>query len=465
MSNRMARAEREPKFDPDPKLHDYQVAARDFLRSHDRGALFLDMGLGKTAISLTALEPRHLPVLVVAPKRVAENVWSHEARLWRPDLRIQVAKGSPKKRAEVLRHPDADIVVLGRDNLRDILDLGPQDRRFNTLILDELSGFKSHISIRFNTARKFIKRHRIQHIWGLTGTPSPNGLLDLWSQIYLLDQGKRLGKRISDYRRRWFYVERRLPTTNIVTEWGLRPNAEEEIHAALEDLCLSMGTEGRIPLPEVTENTIEVELSPSHRKVYKAMKDDMVAILGLESFTSKNAAVTTTKLSQISAGFLYVDDADLRNGEYRFLHSTKAKAVLEVVEGTGGSPVLVFYHYRAELEMLRLELGRLAHTMDEPDIVERWNRGDIPVLLAHPASAGHGLNLQHGGHTIVWTTLPWSLEEWKQANKRLARQGQKHPVVIHVIRTKRTVDGVQRLALEDKSAVEGALRAHLESPL
>lgn len=464
MTSRAARAEREPKFNPDPKLHDYQVVARDFLRSRDIGALFLDMGLGKTAISLTALEPRHFPVLVVAPKRVAENVWHHEAKLWRPDLRVRVAKGSPAQRAEALANETAHVVVLGRDNLRDALKVKRQ-RPFRTLILDELSGFKSHTSIRFKAARKLIETTGIEHVWGLTGTPSPNGLLDLWSQIFLLDQGKRLGKNITAYRNRWFFVKRKLPTTGVVTEWGLRPNAEQEIHAALEDIALSMGTEGRIHLPPVTENTIEVELSAAHRKVYKSMKDDMVAVLGLESFTSKNAAVTTSKLAQISAGFLYVDDADLHGGAYTELHSTKAKTVLEVVEGTGGSPVLVFYHYKAELDLLKRELGKLAHTMDEPDVVERWNRGEIPVLLAHPASAGHGLNLQHGGHTIVWTTLPWSLEEWKQANKRLARQGQKHAVVIHVVQTKRTVDLIQRIALDDKDAVEGALLAHLESPL
>lgn len=444
------------------KLHDYQEEARDYLRARGRAALFLDMGLGKTAASLAALEERHLPALVVAPKRVAENVWHVEGKKWRPDLRVVVAKGQPARRAEALLS-SADVVVLGRDNFRDALRV-KRDQPFRTLIIDELSGFKSWKSIRFKVARKLIKDSGISHVWGLTGTPSPNGLLDLWSQVYLLDDGQRLGKNITAYRNKWFYAAKKLPSTNIVTEWALREGAEEEIHAALEDICLSMSTDGRIDLPPVTENHIEVELPTNVRRAYKQMKKDLVTILGPEAFTAKNAAVMTSKLSQMCAGFMYVDDADLRNGEWVELHNEKAKAVLEVVEGTG-SPVLVFYHYKAELELLKRELGKLAHTMDEDDVVERWNRGEIPVLLAHPASAGHGLNLQHGGHTIVWTTLPWSLEEWKQANKRLARQGQKNPVVIHVVMAKKTVDQVIRVALEDKEAVEGALLDHLESPL
>ena len=448
---------------PAPRLHDYQHVALKHLHRNPKAALMLDMGLGKTAVTLSSLTADHLPVLVTAPKRVAENVWEHEARIWRPDLSVRVAKGTPAQRLDALRS-GADVVVIGRDNLKDAT--GAVSRRFRTLVLDEMSGFKARQSIRWRSAKKITASPSIKHVWGLTGTPSPNGLLDLWAQMYLLDGGLRLGSTLTEYRTRYFTPGRQL-ANGVITEWLLRPGMDKKIHSLLEDICLSMESEGRITLPPVTFNKVSVPLPPTVRKLYKTLKDDLVVdldMLGGEIHSAKNAATLSGKLSQLAAGFLYVDDADLREGKYDKIHTEKIQAVQEIVNGTG-SPVLVFYRFKAEKEMLLKAFEGNAATMDEDNIIERWNAGKVPVLLAHPASAGHGLNLQSGGHTAIWTTLPWSLEEWEQANARLARQGQKNPVVIHVLLSPKTLDAHILKALETKASVQDALLAHLESPL
>lgn len=393
-------------------------------------------------------------MLVTAPKRVAERVWSKEAALWRPELSIAVAKGTPAKRREALES-DADIIVIGRDNLADAL---PYAEKFNAFVVDELSGFKNRGTARWKAAKKLADK--IPVFWGLTGTPSPNGLLDLWGQIALMDNGARLGKNITAYRTRFFNPGRQLPT-GVVTEWFLKPGAEAKIHSLIDDICLSMESDGRIDLPSITKNLVEVDLPPAAKKAYRDMKNTFVSeIAGGEIHTAANAAVMSSKLSQITAGFLYHDEGE---GSYDVLHTEKIKAVREIVDGTG-SPVLVFYHFKSELEALKKEFPE-ARTVDEPGVLDDWDMGQVPVMLAHPASAGHGLNLQHGGHTIVWTTPTWSLEEWDQANKRLARQGQKHPVVIHVLVAPGTVDKAILDRLESKSSVQTALMKHLESPL
>lgn len=440
------------------KLHNYQQIAIEHLNRNPRAGLFLDMGLGKTAITLSALTPKHLPALVVAPKRVAENVWATESDIWRPDLHIEIAAGAPAARAAAFTS-DADIVVIGRDNLRDAEKYRDQ---FETLILDELSGFKSRGSVRWKTARKI----QTSHVWGLTGTPAPNGLLDLWAQVFLLDGGKRLGRTLTEYRSRYFTPGRQL-ANGVITEWIIRPFAAEKIHKLIEDICLSMSTDGRLDLPPVTYNYVTVPLPLEVRKVYKTLKDTLVAdleLLGGEVHTAGNAAILSSKLSQVAAGFLYQDDNESHNKAYDLIHLEKVKAVQEIVEGTG-SPVLVFYRFVAERELITAAMPGLVHSIDEPDAVARWNAGEIPVLLAHPASAGHGLNLQHGGHTVVWSSPPWPLEEWEQGNKRVARQGQKNPVVIHILLSPGTVDEAIRTRLELKTSVQEALLAYLESPL
>lgn len=395
---------------------------------------------------------------MVAPKRVTEHVWRQEADLWRPDLKVRVAVGRPAQRREELDSP-ADVHCLGRDNLADALEF---PGRWRTLILDESSGFKTARSVRFKTARKLVKH--VDTVWELTGTPSPNGLLDLWSQVFLLDGGARLGKTFTTYRSRYFTPGPQL-ASGVITRWDARPGAAHRIHRLLEDLCLSMSALGRVDLPPVTFNEVVVPLPAQALSVYQRLRRDLVvnlAMLGGEVHTAANAAVLSSKLAQVSAGFLYVDDADLRGGAYTTLHHEKMAALQEIVDGTG-SPVLVFYRFRAEAERIRAALPGLVHGINEPGAVDRWNAGELPVLAAHPASIGHGLNLQAGGHTIVWTSLPWALEEWLQSNGRLARQGQQHPVVIHTLVAPGTIDSSIASALIDKTSVEDALLAHLES--
>lgn len=446
-------------------LRPYQREAVGYIQSRRRAGLFLDMGLGKTAICLSALTPDDLPALVCAPKRVAEEVWPKEVPKWRPDLSIELAAGSPKKRAAALRS-SADIVVIGRDNLADAEVVSS---RFKTFIVDELSGFKNRASIRWKMANKIAWSDGMKNVWGLTGTPSPNGYLDLWPQVALLDHGERLGKNITAYRSRYFTPGRQLPT-GVITEWDIRPGADERINTLLEDMCLSMSTEGRVELPEVTYNNISVPLNPSARRIYKEFKKNLVVGLDLigdggQVHTASTAAVLSQRLSQICAGFLY-HEGDVSSGQkgYDVIHRDKVAAVREIVDGSG-SPVLVAYRFRAEYELLREGLGDLAHSMDEPGIVEAWNAGNVPVLLVHPASAGHGLNLQYGGHVMVWATVPWSLEEYQQTNKRLARSGQTHPVIIHHLLSPHTIDASVMQALADKTSVQKALLDHLESPI
>lgn len=399
---------------------------------------------------------------------MAENVWSAEAELWRPDLSIAIAAGSPAQREEALTH-GADITVIGRDVLADAVR---HKQKFKTLVLDESSGFKTRNTTRWKIARKLCGipfqgdyTPAMPYIWELTGTPSPNGLMDLWAQMFLLDGGKRLGKNLTGFRSRYF-IEGARNAQGIVYEYLPRPEAADNIHALLEDICLSMESEGRIELPPVTYNTVAVPMPSAVRKVYKTFLSELVAdmdVLGGEIHTAANAAVLSGKLSQITAGFSYVDDADLRGYAHDVLHSEKINAIKEIVEGTG-SPVLVFYRFTAERDRLLQELPG-AVTIDEPDFIKKWNAGDIPVLLAHPASVGHGLNLQQGGHTIVWASLTWDLEQYLQGNGRLNRQGQLHPVVIHHLVCPDTVDGAMLTRLTQKTTVQDALRSHLESIL
>jgi SNF2 family DNA or RNA helicase len=463
------------------KLRDYQEVGVAFLHGRKRAGLFLDMGLGKTAICLSALTPDHLPALVVAPKRVAENTWPEERDLWRPDLSISVAvatqtgKDAPKpvdQRQDALR-AGADLTIIGRDNFADLLPL--RSKPWKTVIIDESSGYKKKSSVRWRGMNRFVNRPqtKVENVWLLTGTPSPNGLMDLWSQIYLLDKGKRLFGTLGEYRQRFFRAGQ-TTRQGVVTKWEIREDMDEKIHARIGDICLSMGTEGRVHLPDVTYNEIKVTLPAGPiMQAYADLHTDLVAnltMLGGLVHTAQNAAILTNKLAQLLAGFMYGDDYAL-TGEVSVVHRLKANAVKEVVEGSGGSPVLVFYGFDVEAKMLKNVLKEYnPRSIKEPGVIQAWNRGEVQVLLAHPQSAGHGLNLQHGGHTIVWSTIPWGLEEWQQANKRLHRSGQKHPVVIHKVmgytsRGGKTVDHVKEARLAGKGSVQDLLLAYTESPL
>lgn len=450
-------------------LRDYQLVARDFLRSRGRAGLFLDLGLGKTASSLSALEPRHLPALVIAPKRVAEEVWSEEVRKWRPDLTISVAEGSPSARAEALTRPTTDIVALSRNNVKDLLTGSGLARAlpYRTIIIDELSSFKNYSGVWFKTMRKACNRAGVEYVWGLTGSPTPNGLMDLWSQVALLDNGARLGRNITTFRERFFYAAHRLPN-GVVTDWQPRPGAKEHIYRLIEDLCLSMESAGRVSIPEVVFNPVQMTLPPRIRQAYnelsKKLVTDLRDLVGGEVHTVKNAATLSGKLSQINAGFMYPDPDEFGLvGPPKHLHSQRIDALKEIVEAASG-PVLVFYRFTPEKEAVLAAFPE-ASTTDRPNLQRDWNDGQIPLLVAHPISLGHGMNLQYGGHTIVWMSIPWSLEEWDQANKRLARPGQTHPVTINMLVTRDTVDKVIWKRLADRRFDQKELLDHLESPI
>ena len=444
-----------------PPLFPHQETALRFLHEHPRGALFMDMGSGKTRTVLEALTPDHLPALVVAPKRVTELVWPSELQRWRPDLSFARAAGTPVARRRALGS-GADVVAVSRDNLADA-EGGP----WRTIVFDEMSSYKNRATKRWKAARRLVRAKPVEYVWGLTGTPAPNGLLDLWPQIFLLDGGARLGKTLGQYRERYFRAGRQL-ATGVVTEWLIRPGAAQQIHHLLEDIALSMDAKDlALSLPPVTHNEIEVPLPPEVRRVYKQMKDTLVADMELlgdpaEFITAANAAVLSAKLSQISAGLLFPDQASLTGEPPRILHWEKTRAAAEVVEETG-SPVLIFYRFNAERDMLLKEVPG-AVTLDTPDFQQKWDAGELRAVVAHPASAGHGLNLQHGGHTIVWTTHPWSLEEYQQANRRVSRPGQKHPVMIHHLWSPGTIDRSIRRSLDGKDTVQAALLSHLRAP-
>ena len=328
-----------------PPLFPHQETALRFLHAHPRGALFLDMGAGKTRTVLEALTPDHLPALVVAPKRVTELVWPSETERWRPDLSFARAAGTPTARRRALSS-GADVVAVSRDNLADA-EGGP----WRTIVLDEMSSYKNRATQRWKAARRLVRARPVEYVWGLTGTPAPNGLLDLWPQIYLLDGGARLGKTLGQYRERYFRAGRQL-ATGVVTEWLIRPGAAQQIHHLLEDIALSMDAQDlALSLPPVTHNDIEVPLPADVRRVYRQMKDTLVADMELlgdpaEFVTAANAAVLSAKLSQISAGLLFPDQASITGEPPRILHWEKTRAAAAVVEETG-SPVLIFYRFNA----------------------------------------------------------------------------------------------------------------------
>lgn len=431
------------------ELRPYQLAAVAHLRRHPRSALFLKMGLGKTASTLCALEPEHLPALVAAPPLVARETWSEELEKWRPDLTYTSVLGTPKQREKALQ-TRSDVYLASRNLLHEI-PVG----RFKTLIFDELSGFKSPSSARFKAARKLARSATT--VWGLTGTPTPEGLGDLWSQLYLLDGGARLERTVTAFRSRYYHSYPH-PYLGFRT-YVLKEGAEEVIREKISDICMSMS--GRVDLPAVEFNRVPLALPHRARRAYDTLRRDLVVtvrdVLGDTVHSAANAAVLTGKLSQLTAGFLYEDDG----GPARRIHDQKLEAARETVEALGSS-VLMFYRFQEEKEML-LDAFPGARTTDTPGFQKKWNAGEIPVLLAHPASAGHGLNLQYGGSSVVWSTPSWSLEEDEQANARLARPGQTKPVGIHYLTARDTVDTAILDRLKEKQNVQDALLNHLES--
>jgi len=440
--------------------HDYQKVAIDFALQNQSSGLFLDMGLGKTVITLTVIEElknnylEELKVLVIAPKRVAEDTWTTEYEKWDHLKNLKVVKviGNSKQRKAALEK-EADIYIITRDNIAWLVDFLGKDWDFNTVIIDELSSFKNHQSKRFKALRKV--RPFINRIIGLTGTPAPNGYEDLWSQIYLLDRGERLGKTISEYRRKYFNTLYR----HGYNEYELKEGAKEQIDGILKDLCISMKAKDYLKLKEPLYINRIAKLDEKEYKLYKDMERDAVLELEDENITALSAAAVSNKLLQLANGAIYTNEKEIIH-----IHDKKLEVLEELIEEAKGEPVLVFYNFKHDKERI-LERFKDTRVLDTDQDIKDWNNKKIKVLLAHPASAGHGLNLQEGGSIIIWFGLTWSLELYQQANARLNRQGQKETVRIYHIIAEKTIDERVLEVLKGKNTRQEELLRKLKAEL
>ncbi len=444
---------------PEPLvLRPYQQYAANLIIEKPAVGLFLDMGMGKTATTLYAVKEllydyfdvQH--VLVIAPLRVAETTWADECGEWEQlqDLSVVPVIGSMKQREKALRMP-ADIHTVNRENVPWLVGYYGKDWPFDMVVLDESSSFKNHQSQRFRALKRV--RPRIRRLVELTGTPAPNGLMDLWSQIFLLDGGQRLGKTITAYRRKWFYPAGGYG--HVVYNYEPKPGARDEIYQAISDICISMKAKDYISLPPVLYNTVRVQLPAFARQKYKQLEKDLVLALGDgDHIVASTAAVLSNKLIQMANGAAYDE-----KGEVVELHRAKIEALAEIAELNINKPLLVLYWFRHDLDRLQKAFPKARQLKTAKDILD-WNEGKIQMLLVHPASAGHGLNLQKGGSLIIWFSLTWSLELYQQANKRLHRSGQQHTVVIHHLIAKGTIDeDIMKSLQEKKQGQDGMLEA------
>ena len=439
--------------------HEYQKRAIDKVVDQTHVGLFLDMGLGKTVITLTAInrlmyeEFEVSRVLVIAPKRVAEDTWTREHAKWDHLQHLKVSRilGTASQRMNALK-ADKDVYVIGRDNVVWLIEALAPNWPFDMVVIDELSSFKNPQAKRFRALRKVMPR--VSRVVGLTGTPSPNGLMDLWAELYLLDRGERLERTLGAYREKYFKPGAR--SGYVVFKWLPVRGAEKRIRDRISDICVSMSAADYLTLPERIDNVIPVSLSKKELATYKKMEEEQLLELGDDDMiVALNAAAVMTKLLQIANGSVYT-----ASGAVERIHDAKLEALEEIIDTTD-SPVLVFYSFRHDLGAI---LGAIegARTLEGPQDIADWNDGKIRVLLAHPASVGYGLNLQDGGHTIVWYGLTWSLELYQQANARLYRQGQEKPVIIHHLITEGTVDEQVMRALQAKDTSQAALLAALK---
>jgi SNF2 family DNA or RNA helicase len=443
--------------------HDYQVRAIEKLVSENAVGLFLDMGLGKTAIVLSAIMVLKyqnfsvINVLVIAPKKVAESTWMQEAAKWEHTARLNVVYigGTATQRVAALNRK-ASVYVISRDNLVWLVKHLKADWGFDMVVIDELSSFKNHQAKRFKAlcwVRKYIKR-----IVGLTGTPSPQGLIDLWSQIFLLDGGERLGKTIGGYRSRYFVPDQ--GDGYIVYSYKPKADAEKVIHEKISDLCISMKAEDYLSLPECLYVDVQIILEGRAKKAYEELETDMVLTYGEMVVDASTAAVLSNKLLQLCNGAVY--DTERKVVE---IHQAKLDALAELVESLNGASAIVFYNYQHDLSRIGAMLegsGLRVRLLKTPQDEVDWNTGKIDILLAHPASAAYGLNLQDGGHHIIWFGLNWNLELYLQANKRLHRQGQTKTVIIHRLIVKGGLDEDVAKALETKGNTQERLMVALK---
>ena len=434
------------------KPHNYQKYAVEYIKSHPVAAILLDMGLGKTVISLTAMADLLFDsfevhkILVIGPLRVARDSWPMEVAKWEhlKHLTYAVAIGTPAERRAALER-NADITIINRENVDWLVESGYFD--FDMVVIDELSSFKNHTVKRFKALMKV--RPKVNRIVGLTGTPSSNGLMDLWSEFRLLDMGERLGKFITRYREAFFMPDKR--NSQMVFSYKPRPDAEEEIYRRISDITISMKCTDHLNMPELISSQCEVVLSDDERKQYEKLKSELVLTLSAGEITVSNAASLTNKLSQLSNGAIYDDDRNIVE-----FHQRKLDALEDIIESANGNPILVAYWFRHDLERIRKRF-KVREIKSSQDIID-WNAGKIPVAMIHPASAGHGLNLQSGGSTLVWFGLTWSLELYQQTNARLWRQGQTSgTVVIQHIIAKGTIDERVLKALSKKELTQNAL--------
>lgn len=438
--------------------HDYQTYATNFILDHPVAAVLLDMGLGKSVITLTALYDLCLDsfeirkVLVVAPLRVARDTWPAELQKWDhlKGLSWAVAVGSETERKAALQQ-NTFLHIINRENIQWLVEESGLPFDYDMIVIDELSSFKSPQAKRFRALLKV--RPEVKRIVGLTGTPSSNGLMDLWAEFRLLDLGKRLGRYITNYRNNYFWPDRRNGT--IVYSYKPLAGAEDAIYRKISDITISMRAEDHLQLPERISNEVTVKLSEKEKRLYDTLKHDLAVSLNGMDIDAVNAAALAGKLCQMANGAVYGEA-----GNVIPVHDRKLDALEDLIEQANGKPILIAYWFRHDLVRIEERLRRLRipfATADKPDSIERWNGGELPVMLIHPASAGHGLNLQFGGSTLIWFGLTWSLELYQQTNARLWRQGQKETVVIHHIIAGDTIDGKIMKALKEKGKTQTAL--------
>lgn len=432
-------------------MHEYQNYCTEKIINNPIFALLLDMGLGKSIITLTVIVELMYDyfevskVLIIAPLRVARDTWSKECEKWEHLKGIRISKilGTEKeRRAAVLRK--ADIYIINRENVEWLCE--NYKFNFDMVVIDELSSFKSHQSKRFKALRK--ARPNVKRIVGLTGTPAPNSLMDLWSQINLLDMGERLGRFIGGYRERYFMPDKR--SREVVFSYKPREGAEDAIYKKISDICISMKALDYLDMPECIFNKVEVQMDEKEELLYKKLESEMLLSFDEGDIDAVNAAALSNKLLQMANGAVYDE-----NGKVKVIHDKKLDVLEDLIEGTNGKPVLVFYGYKHDKDRINKRFN--VEEINTSEDITRWNNGEIKVAIVHPASAGHGLNLQAGGSTAIWFGLNWSLELYQQANARLWRQGQKDTVIIHHIITKGTVDEDVMKALDRKDVGQAAL--------
>lgn len=447
--------------------HEYQQYAIEYIETHPVSAVLLDMGLGKTSITLTALQDLLFDrfeahkVLIIAPLRVAKNTWPAELQKWDhlQDLTVSVVVGNAEERKAALAK-QADLYVINREMVLWLVEQSGYKFDFDTVVIDELSSFKNHQSKRFKALMKV--RPKVKRIIALTGTPSSNGLMELWSEFRLLDMGERLGRYITQYRTKYFMPDKR--NAQIIFSYKSLPGAEEQIYDKISDITISMKAADFLPMPQRIESEYPVYLSEEEREKYDALKQEMVLQLPDEEITAVNAASLSGKLSQLANGAIYTEEKNVIT-----VHDRKLDALEDIIEAAAGKPILVAYWFQHDLQRIteRLEALKVSYArISSPGSIELWNRGEFAVGLIHPASAGHGLNLQEGGNTLVWFGLTWSLELYQQTNARLWRQGQTaSTVVIQHIVAKDTVDERILKALNEKNNTQEALIAAVKAEL